>query len=464
MARARRVALLDPLAVIGGRPSMFLRNHFGSPAPLSLCAYPPLELATAAALLRREGIGFELVAANVLGWRHPRVVEHLKAAPPDLILIPSAWQSGPDDLVLAGLLRAAFPQARLLLSGPNVAAAPETFLVEGGAHFVALSDPEDALLRLAKGEDPAAVPNLAFREGEAVRRVAGPLPDWPSYPLPARDLLDLDKYWIPFSKRLPSTTMETVRGCPHHCNFCPTHIWNKREIRARPVPRVLEEIDELVARHGIREIIIRDDTFTWDRARVLAICEGLKARGRDLTWRCFATVSTVDEELLRRMADAGCVQVCFGFESGDDRVLKRIGKGTTVAQGRDAVRWAKAAGLEVSGTFMVGYEGETREMRDASIAFAVDNDLDYAQVTPATPLAGTPFGRRAAALDDEELGRETRRFHRAFYLRPGYILRRALSGRRVPNLLRHARLGLRLASYAVLGWSYDQSLGAGAKK
>lgn len=451
-----RVALLDPRAEIDGRPVMFLRDHFGSEAPFYVCPYPPLDLASTAAVLRRGGVTFELVAANVLGLSHARVVSRLQAqaAPPDLVLVPSAWRSLEEDIRLLGLLRAGLPKSRLIVSGPNATAEPELFLRDGGADFVILGEPEEAVLRLASGDAPSAIPNLAYRENGAIVRTPRRLPPgYPDYPPPARDLLDLNRYWIPFCKRLPCTTMETVRGCSHACGFCPTHIWNLKEVRARPVAAVLAEIDELVVRYGMREICIRDDTFTWNRARVLEICAGLLARGHDLTWRCFATVSTVDEELLRTMARAGCVQVCYGFESGDDRVLKRTGKGTTVAQGRDAARWTKAAGMEVSGTFLIGFEGETAETIDASIAFAIDNGLDFVQANPVLPLPGTPFGRRdrSGSLPASEIARQVRRFHRKFYIRPRYLAQRLASGRGLLSLTRQARLGLKIAAYALLG-------------
>lgn len=451
-----RVALIDPLAEIAGRPVMFLRDHFGSEAPFYACPYPPLDLASTAAVLRRGGVGVELIAANVLGLSHARVAERLRAEPPDFALVPSAWRSLEEDRRLLRVLRAALPATKLIVSGPNATAEPRLFLDGGAADLVILGEPEEAVLRLALGEARAAIPNLAYLEAGAIALTPRRLPPgYADYPPPARDLLDLDRYWIPFSKRQPCTTMETVRGCSHACGFCPTHLWNLNQVRARPVAAILAEIEELVVKRGMREICVRDDTFTWNRERVLEICAGLVARGHDLTWRCFATVSTVDPVLLREMARAGCVQVCYGFESGDDRVLKRTGKGTTVAQGRDAARWTKEAGMEVGGTFLVGFEGETAETVDASIAFAIGCGLDFVQANPVLPLPGTPFGRRAPGLEralaPAEISAHVRRFHRAFYLRPRYLADRLFSGRALPGLARQARLGLKIASFALLG-------------
>lgn len=464
-----RVTLVDPLAVINGRKALFLRDNFGGEVPLS-CPYPPLELAFTAAVLRRERIPVELIAANVLDITHERLVAQLRVSPPAAVLVPSAWGSLLDDFNLFEQLSQAIPRTTRVICGPNVTAEPERALREGHADIVILGEPEEATMRLGKGDAWRDIPNIAFLENDrVVTTERRPPPGWPTYPLPARDLLDLGLYTIPFSRRHPSTTIATTRGCPHRCTFCPTQIWNKGEVRARGVDLVLSEIDELVDRYGIRELVFRDDTFTWSHDRVLALCEGLLRRGHDLTWRCFGTVSTVTPEVLQLMATAGCTQICYGFESGDEQVLRRTGKGTTVSQGHEAVRWSRSAGIEISGTFIVGLEGETEESIRRSIAFAKENDLDYIQVNVAVPMPTTGFGRRrerqglkstpelfrwsgAETSETRELGatdlpRHARRFYREFYLRPRYVASRLTSRRGVEALLSHARLGLRMARY-----------------
>ena len=329
---------------------------------------------------------------------------------------------------------------------------------------------QEAILLLAQGKAPAEVPNLAYRDGDEVLRTEQRFPPlYEQYPLPARDLLDLSRYTVPFSRRTPATTISTSRGCAHTCTFCPSQIWHKRNVRYRPVALVMEEIEELVHRYGMREICFRDDTFTGNRERVVEICEELLRRGLDLTWRCFGSASTVDADLLALMAAAGCTQICYGFESGDDAVLRKTGKGTTVAQGVDAIRWSKQAGLEVSGTFMVGLEGDTHDTVERSIQFACSNALDYIQVNIAVAMPGTGFGKRrqrkgldsrpeffrwsgantseTATLTAEELPKLARKFYRSFYMRPSYIMSRLTSRRGIQSLHSHAKLGLRMVQY-----------------
>ena len=470
-----RVTLIEPLAVINGRDAIFLRDNFGGEVPLS-CPYPPLELLYTASLLRQAQIPVELIAANVLGMHHEVVVERLRPHPPAWILIPSAWGSLLDDFRLIRLLKDAMPESRVVMSGPNVTADPGRPLREGGADVVILGEPEEAMLGLASGKPLSELANVAYLDGGTLVSGERRLPTgWPTYPLPARDLVDLSRYLIPFSSRLPSTTMATVRGCPKKCTFCATQIWNQRAVRARPIDLVMEEVDELVGRYGIREVAIRDDTFTWDRDRVLEFCEAMLSgdRAGKLTWRCFATVDTVDAELLDLMAKAGCVQVCYGFESADQSVLQKCGKGTTVEQGYQAVRWTKDAGVEVSGTFIVGLEGDTPATIRKSIDFAKDNDLDYLQVNVAVPLPTTGFGKRqeragrhsrpevfrwfgdktgeTAEVGTDDLPRYARRFYREFYLRPTYIAGRLTSRRGTRALWNHVKLGVRMARHVLPG-------------
>ncbi len=468
-----RLTLLEPLAVINGRPAIFLRDNFGGEVPLS-CPYPPLELMFTAAVLREAGHPVELIAANVEGLHHEEVVARLRRAPPRAVLVPSAWGSLHDDFRLFGLLREALPETTLVMSGPNVTAKPERPLRDGHVDIVILGEPEEAMHQLAAGVPRAQINNLAWLEGGVLQKSPRRLPEgWPTYPLPARDLVDLSKYVIPFSRHLPSTTIATARGCHKKCTFCPTQIWNQRQVRVRPIELVMEEIDELVSRYGMREIAIRDDTFTADRDRVLAFCEALLRRGHGdaLTWRCFGTVDTVDPDLLATMAAAGCIQVCYGFESGNDAILRQTGKETTVAQGHQAVRWTKAVGIEVSGTFMVGLEGETEATIEQTIAFAKHNDLDYIQVNVAVPMPATGFGKRRErsgkaaipelfrwfggktsegdSLGPEALQGHARRFYREFYLRPAYIAGRLTSRRSARALWNHMTLGVRMARHVM---------------
>ena len=244
------VETTDPLAVIDGRKVFFLRDTFGGEVPLS-CPYPPLELAYTASLLREGGHQPDLIAANIRGWNHDRVVEHFSRSTPDVVLVPSAWGSLVDDRLLFQKLRRAAPNATLMISGPNVTATPEKVLETTDVDAVILGEPEEAVRLMADGQDWSEIPNLAYRENKGVVLTERRLPpDWIHQPAPARDLLDLPKYTIPFARRGLATTVATTRGCLHSCTFCPSQLWNHRTVRARPVDAVIAELRLLQAAGG----------------------------------------------------------------------------------------------------------------------------------------------------------------------------------------------------------------------
>ena len=98
--------------------------------------------------------------------------------------------------------------------------------------------------------------------------------------------------------------------------------------------------------------------------------------------------------MLKRMRKAGCWQVLYGLESGDDRMLKLLRKGNTVEKNKRAIRLAKEAGLEVRGDFIVGTPGETWESLEKTVQFAIDMKLDYAHFNKFNPLPGSELYRQ----------------------------------------------------------------------
>jgi radical SAM superfamily enzyme YgiQ (UPF0313 family) len=216
----------------------------------------------------------------------------------------------------------------------------------------------------------------------------------------------------------------------------------------------MAEIEGLVRTSGVREIRFFDDTFTLSQRRMEAICDALKSFRPRITWTCLTKVKAVNPDLLRMMREAGCWQVLFGLESGDDRVLESLGKETTVAQNRRSVLWAREAGLRIRGDFLVGSPAETSESLEKTLAFAKSLPLDFAHFNKFVPFPGSDFyhqlvgeGHRfdfnggSSILDHEQLqyippGLTSDYFqdfldrsYKSFYLRPGYMFSRIFAMR-----------------------------------
>jgi radical SAM superfamily enzyme YgiQ (UPF0313 family) len=176
---------------------------------------------------------------------------------------------------------------------------------------------------------------------------------------------------------------------------------------------------------------------------VIGICESILSRGLDVRWTCNSRVDFVDQEMLRAMARAGCWMIAWGIESGDEGMLRRMHKGTTLEQVRQALRWSRDAGIMNWGYFIIGLPGETVASIRRTIDLAKELPLDLALFHIAAPHPGTPFFfevvengwfrpgtqweqvdmDRSTVLDYPELGAEdlerwARRAFREWALRP----------------------------------------------
>ena len=241
------------------------------------------------------------------------------------------------------------------------------------------------------------VSGVAFRDGnEIICNEPRPLiEDLDRIPFPARELLSNAEEYLPppaTYRRKPVAVIITARGCNRRCIFC-SQIDKKRKsgvrgIRYRSVENVMAEIEHCLAQ-GYREIKFIDDTLAADYDRAMEICREIKRRKLDFTWFASACVNQVDRPLLKAMKEAGCWAVLFGAESGVQKNLNTLRKGTKIEQIRKAVADAKAVGLKVTTPFLIGIPGETYEEALQTIKFALELNPDIANFHALTAFPGT---------------------------------------------------------------------------
>ena len=155
-----------------------------------------------------------------------------------------------------------------------------------------------------------------------------------------------------------SISTVTARGCPFPCSFCSiVNQWG-RQLRARSVPRVVEEIGWLLERKPGAFLHIEDDTFTVNRKRVLQFCDALIASDLGVQWGCTARIDAIDEPLVARMAEAGCKSVFLGIESGSDDVRAKVHKRFPSAEVFDRAAMLLRH-VEVTAHYIWGYPFET---------------------------------------------------------------------------------------------------------
>jgi len=299
-------------------------------------------------------------------------------------------------LALARQARAA--GATVVMGGPHPCYGLDEVLASQAVDYVVKGEGEAAMPALLDGlkdggERP--VPGVTRLADGAVHGGGEPdrIRDVDSLPLPARHLLDMERYRTARMADRCVWPVHTSRGCPAACRFCSSTNFDGPRWRARSAASVLEEIQHLYDRYGARAVAFMDDNFALNPARMGRIAEGILARGLDLTWWFFSRVDGVlrNPDVFRLAARAGARSVFVGVESARERVLRSYGKGISVDAAREAVPRLQAMGYEVLASYILGAPEETASDLRATIRHAAALDSDTAQFTILTPYPGTPL-------------------------------------------------------------------------
>jgi len=200
--------------------------------------------------------------------------------------------------------------------------------------------------------------------------------------------------------------MLTSRGCPFKCRFCASSVfWDK--IRLHSPEYIISEMLSLVTRFNVKEILIFDDFFTIDKKRVHKIVQ-LK---RDipelagLSFECLSRIDVFDETLAADLKEMGMRRISFGIESGCQKTLDYLKNGKLkLSQVREAVRIAKAYGMECVGSFVIGSPFETVEEIEETFDLIQQLQLDSVQITVATPFPGTEMwedGKKLGKIESD---------------------------------------------------------------
>jgi radical SAM superfamily enzyme YgiQ (UPF0313 family) len=180
-----------------------------------------------------------------------------------------------------------------------------------------------------------------------------------------------------------------LRGCPFNCSFCTCQTYYGKKLRKRSVDSVIQEIEYDMTRFSIKNFFIWAETFVVDKHYVEQLCRALIDRNIIISWTCNSRVDTVDQQLLKLMAQAGCWMISFGIESAEQKILDGVNKGTTVEQAYAAVQSAREAGIKTVGHFIMGLPGETQQSLEKTIAYSKKLGLDLAQFYCAVPFPGS---------------------------------------------------------------------------
>jgi radical SAM superfamily enzyme YgiQ (UPF0313 family) len=267
---------------------------------------------------------------------------------------------------------------------------PELFA--DAADFIVDGEPEHALMRVMNGETLSGF-------------VASPqVEDLNSLPFPYWDpLTAAGRTWrVPFAGRPVGGSLPVLgsRSCPEFCTYCPHRIQSR--YRSRSVTNILDELSYLDDERGPVHVVFRDPLFSQDRDRVLALCEGIRARRLTHTFECETRLDRLDGELLTTMHAAGLRAMSFGVEAVSAATLKQVGRRPIPEPHQRAMlARCRELGIVTAAFYVLGFLDDTRDSINATIEHSVALGSTIAQFKVLTPYPGTPLYLRMKPLITE---------------------------------------------------------------
>ena len=367
------------------------------PYPFSEFPKPSSALMSLGTILKQAGKEVEVLDLLSAHYSTDKIDRRLARFKPDVIGVTSVTMNFPLAVQTLQYCKRKAPEAVAVMGGPHVTfTAEETLRKYPEVDIVVRGEGEETMRELVRalehGESLERVRGLSFRRnGETVKTGDRPfIADLDALPMPDRTLFPLSRY---LAMRVPVSVLSS-RGCPMDCSFCVGYRMTGRKGRFRDPLKVVDEI-EASRGLGFEEVCIDDDLFTRKRSHVFPICDEILRRGLEMNLYIFARVDTVDEPLLKKLREAGCRMICFGLESGNQKVLDLAHKRATPEKARRAVDLCKEVGISPLGSFILGLPGETRETMEETISFAQSLGIPYG-FHLLSPFPGTRVRERAS--------------------------------------------------------------------
>ncbi|NVJ69713.1 MAG: B12-binding domain-containing radical SAM protein [Alphaproteobacteria bacterium] len=346
-------------------------------------------------ILFNEGGFTELTDDFLHHWAH-----HCLAQNPEIIGFTAYGRTLPYAIRVAEILRQQGYRKPILAGGPHATIVGETLLEAFPVFDVVVQYEAETIITplveaLLNGDALGHIPNLLYRQGDEIAHTGAEqdLIDINAIPAPALGLYP-DKYL-----RNVELSVEAGRGCPFACTFCSTARFFKRRYRLKSNERILEEIAHCQKEYGTSFFNLNHDLFGLHKKSLREFCQ--MAKGRGFKWKCSMRSDTLDLDLLDELAEAGCVDIYFGIETGSERLQTLIKKNLDLVKTKASLAMVVSKGLHCTASFITGFPEETEADQNQTLnmigeLWALAPQQLRAQLHMLSPEPGTD-------LDEEDL-------------------------------------------------------------
>ena len=359
---------------------------------------PPLGIAYMAGVLQENNIDVEILDASAEDMGFEDVKNELFKRKPDLVALTALTPTIGRALETAQVVKETLPNSIVVMGGYHPTFNFIETLEDENVDIVIRGEGEYIMLNLVQALENHSnlhdVKGIVFEDKNSKEVVITPeaplIDNLDEIPFPALNLLPLKKYRL-LDMDTHMATMITTMGCPMQCSFCSSAAMHGRKIRERSVKNIVDEIEYLKTTYDIDTIAFMDDTFTLKKRKVIAICDEILKRNIKIMWGCTSRVDTLDETLLKKMKEAGCITIFIGVESADQQQLDKMCKNTTVTKIENAFKIANQLKIRTIASVALGMPGDSKEIMNKTIKFVHKLKPNYAIYSLATPYPGTKF-------------------------------------------------------------------------
>jgi len=437
-------------------PPFDLINAYSAGSGIKRGNLPPLGVGYLAAAVAQAGHQVDFVDPAIKGLDVAGTAAEVLSRAPQVVGISCTTKLAGPAYAMAEAIKKTAPGVKVIMGGPHVTSFYDQVLRDCASLDVVVPGEGERVLpalltALEKGTPLEAIAGIIYKDSAGLIHTTEKAPlvkDLDEFAFPLRSIYQQEAY-IPLPNqyhRLPATTIITARGCSYgKCKFCYQGGKYAPTYRRRSPENVVAEIKELVRDYGIRELIFWDDNFCINLTWIKRLCDLLDQERIRITWTVQGRVNSVSLEMLKRMAASGCYSVYYGLESGNQFMLDLVQKGIKLDQARNAVRWARKAGMETRGSVIFGFPHDTPEIAEQTFRFVCELNIDWLIFYPYHVKVGTPLADLAMQegvileveeddmlrpsyvpkgyRDAEHLAETIKSCYRRYYLRPRYILR-----------------------------------------
>jgi radical SAM superfamily enzyme YgiQ (UPF0313 family) len=336
----------------------------------------PIALVEIATFINENGQEAKILDRNIYPDNN-KLLSILKDFNPDIVGMTCYTSQIIKDVKQIARLTKENSKALVIVGGIHATLEPKSLLDFGYIDYIVRGEGEYPLLEICQLIDKSKANKANILKIENVNyNKLRPLINLRDMPIPNYDLLEVKKY--------PFASFYTSRGCPGKCTFC----YNQsKTLRIYDTKKTIAMITGVIEKYKIKEFNILDDNFANQSMRTTEICDALSKYNS--IFHCFLRTDQVTDKVMSELKKAGCWIIQFGFESGSQRILDFLNKGTTVQQNELAIKQCKKYGIFVDGSFMIGLPTENNTELNETISFIKKNKPDISNIKIYKPYPST---------------------------------------------------------------------------